>query len=401
MAQAPAQIETGPSPQLLYLQETFRKYYWSTEAKDAINVPSIDSREFGAGFEKKIDFRHKAFPSLSEFHDFLARQGPLYVSYSTARYRYPAAKPMGKKIFLGADLVFDLDKTYESEPHPRSEHNPIICEYCLQRATNDALRFLEEFVFSDFGFSKKDVDVNFSGSKGYHIHIRNESVQHLTADARRQLCDYAAAYEITAFNEDGSGLLKKQPLPATTSTKIIGPSDKFGGWGKKALKWTTSFLQTATAQDLKEMGLRPKGIAELTEKKSWVIEKLSEGNWDVPAGFKDFWILCVNKAISQARVDTDKPVTFDLARLIRVPNTIHGSTGLAAKRTDNLTKFKPLEHAVVLKGDDVSVLPSLTGEVTVGGVTTEFLEGKESSVPFAAAVMLIAKGKARIGSGKG
>jgi DNA primase catalytic subunit len=35
---------------------------------------------------------------------------------------------MNKKGFLGADLVFDLDTSYEKEKH---EHNPILCPYCL------------------------------------------------------------------------------------------------------------------------------------------------------------------------------------------------------------------------------------------------------------------------------
>ena len=158
-----------------FVKDLLRRYYVGR----TVAVPALAQREFGFGFESKIDYRHKSFASENEFNEFLRREAPLYASYSTARYSLPAARPMNRKGSLGTDLVFDLDKTY-GEEHPDS-HNEVICGKCLGRSREDALRFYEEFLLSDFGFSKDDVSVNFSGNKGFHFHVRTEGVQKLSA----------------------------------------------------------------------------------------------------------------------------------------------------------------------------------------------------------------------------
>ena len=69
-----------------------------------------ERREFGfGGWEKKIEFRHMAFRSAEDLRMALVRDRPLYVSASSAYYEYPDARPMPRKHWLGADLVFDLD----------------------------------------------------------------------------------------------------------------------------------------------------------------------------------------------------------------------------------------------------------------------------------------------------
>jgi len=40
--------------------------------------------------------------------------------------------------------------------------------------------------------------------------------------------------------------------------------------------------------------------------------------------------------------DTDRMVTIDTSRLIRLPDTIHGGSGLVAKHVTDLDRFDPL-----------------------------------------------------------
>src|SRR3989338_1665701 len=106
------------------LSEYFRNHY----ARNLRAPPSLEQREFGFGFDKKIDFRHKAFASARDFGSFVEREAPLYMSFSAAYYRFPDAQPMEKKEFLGADLAFDLDAHYDHEGH-----NNLQCRHCFEK----------------------------------------------------------------------------------------------------------------------------------------------------------------------------------------------------------------------------------------------------------------------------
>jgi DNA primase small subunit len=382
-----------------FLQRAFANYYSTSPAIKMVSVPTIDSREFGAGFEKKIDFRHKSFVSLAEFLGFLARDGPLYVSYSTARYRYPAAKPMGKKECLGSDLAFDLDTNFSDRPHPTGGHNPIICAHCLNLARDEAARFLDEFLCGDFGFKRSEVSTNFSGSKGFHFHVRTQEVQQLSPDARKQLCDYAAAYEVAAIKDDNKGILREKR--DGTAQELWGPKSSDGGWGRKMLTQATNFIASAGDDELKKEGISSQKIrTQILAARQELLNKLAQGDWDylpgkyVAGGLKDFWIGFVNRAISRIRVQTDAPVTFDRARLIRVPDTLHGDTGLVAQTRQALDGFEPLKSAVAFTSGVGLVTPTVDGTLEIGGQTVEFKAGMEAELPLSAAVMLVAKRKA-------
>lgn len=388
MERTTSEKREAPSAEAAFIRGQFRAYYSQPANCQRIRIPVIDSREFGAGFEKKIDFRHKSFPTLADFHSFLVREAPFYVSSSTAHYRFPSAQPMQKKIFLGADLVFDLDRTYETEPHPGNAHSPIACEYCLARACEDGARFLEEFLCGDFGFKRDEVATNFSGSKGFHFHLRSQEVQQLSADARRQLCEYAAAYEVDAHK-----ILREGTVPGKRSILLHGPSQESGGWQKKVLERVVKIVRTADEPMLSALGLRGKKQALLLLQREEIAQKLLAGNWGVSEGFEEFWRPCVAQAISSLRVETDAPVSFDLSRLIRVPNTLHGDTGLVAIAVDRLETFRPLEHAVAFPAGSTSIIPSVSGAFVLGGRSHELTDGVKAELPLAAALLVLCRKK--------
>ncbi len=384
--------------QLKFVQSVLSKYYSLDKNRKRIFIPNIENREFGAGIEKKIDFRHRSFSSNFEFYEFLTRTAPLYVSYSTAIYRFPSANPMEKKERLATNLVFDLDNTYESENHLEETHNDIICQYCLKRATEDANRFVKEFVLDDFGFSRQDININFSGSKGYHIHIRNESVSQLSSDSRKQLCDYAAGFQIRPFDETGNGgILIKNYQSNKRSYTVNGPKEGDFGWKKKVLSWTIDFIEKSQDKDLKEMGItRPIKIKQFMEKKGEIIKAIKNGLWEYLDIDKNFFENCVQRAISNIRVETDKPVSFDLARLIRVPNSIHGTTGLVAIEVQDLEKFEPLKDAIAFEGKGCRIYTLESIKLKMNEREFVLEKFKEESVPDYLAVLLVLKGKARI-----
>ena len=92
---------------------------------------------------------------------------------------------MPRKNWLGADLVFDLD----AEGHSCGKFT---CQECLDKVKADAMKLIDEFLLPDFGFSKGEISVNFSGSRGYHVHVRSGSVMKLDREARREIADYVS-----------------------------------------------------------------------------------------------------------------------------------------------------------------------------------------------------------------
>ncbi len=221
----PFSLETREN---VFARQKFREHY-AGEGKTFVPPPSVGAREFGVGWEKKIDFRHKSFSGENELKDFLAREAPFYVSYSVARYSFPSARPMEKKNFLGADLVFDLDKPKQAPEH---EHAEILCPTCLEKTREDAVLFLEDFLLDDFGFDEKEVQINFSGSKGYHFHVRSGAVQKLSSNGRKELCDYAAALGVSA--EFDKGVFEKNSFGKRKDDfSLEGPASDSRGWKKK------------------------------------------------------------------------------------------------------------------------------------------------------------------------
>ncbi|MEK6924155.1 MAG: DNA primase small subunit domain-containing protein [Candidatus Micrarchaeota archaeon] len=376
--------------ELEFCKAAFASFYASPSSR-AIAVPDCASREFGVGFQDKIDYRHKAFASNDAFRDFLARDAPFYVSYSTARYRLPDAKPMPKKVFLGQDVVFDLDRQYPEE-HPAT-HSKVFCLKCLERAREDALRFLEEFLLSDYGFSRGEVACNFSGSKGFHFHVRSPAVQQLSPDARRQLCDYAMAFEVSSKT-----LLSRSAIEGKRVQHALrGPAAASRGWGAKVFREVFKFASNAGGEEFKEWGAQRKAARLFIENRQAALEKLSAGNWDFVAGLEDVWVKLIDSAVSRTRIELDKPVTFDKARLIRVPGSLHGDTGLCAKEIPlgELSSFRPDVDAVALRGAQ-EVVPGDSFNFEFNNVSFELQQGVAKELPLAVAVLLLRKGKASL-----
>lgn len=300
-----------------FITEHFKKYYEKTN----ITAPSIEKREFGFGNVKKIDFRHKSFSTNAELKNYLISNTPKFTSFSTAYYEFPWSTPMEKKEYHGADLIFDLDNVYPNDKHLEYPHQDFLCNYCTSKVARDTLQLIEEFLVPDFGLSVNELSVNFSGSKGFHVHIRNEKVRDLSHDARRAIADYITGKTLTVDSIfPRRGTAKSAPRN--------GPHVNFHGWGKR--------INQAAKQYAQEKG----------EEKLNALQNLcSQGNW---ATFKQRELdVILAAAVKTSAVEIDAPCTFDLHRLIRLPETLHGDAALIAKtiQVNQLSNFNPLTIA--------------------------------------------------------
>ncbi|VVB68143.1 DNA primase small subunit PriS [Candidatus Norongarragalina meridionalis] len=340
----------------------------------------VAKREFGFGWNSKIDQRHKSFPSPKELREFLRRESPLYASYSVAYYQIPDGRPMQRKGFLGAEIAFDIDKPRIGE----HGHNGIICPACLDAARTDALQLLEEYLLGDFGFSSHEVTANFSGSKGYHLHVDSEAVRQLGSDARREIVEYASEPRGELLVEEeilGDAREFYEEKKRGASKLLRGPDEKARGWGKK-------FHDEAVA------GLKASPLDD--EKKKLALENLRRGNYGAVKGTEKIWEAALAAAKAKHALVLDKQVTLDTARLIRMPETIHGGTGFVAKKCD-LKKFDPLRDALAFPEKNmVRVKPAKNAAFELMGKTFEVKEGVPVDMPEPAAMLLLLKGYATL-----
>jgi len=371
----------------LYVKRKIHEYYINHNIQAP---PEIKQREFGIGnLEKKIAFRHKSFKSESELNHYLKFESPFYISYSAAYYEFPENE-ISKKNWLGADLIFDFD----------AEMNFIELEK-LKKIWDEVLKLID-FLKDDFGFSMNDIIVNFSGSKGFHVKILNERVKKLGKEERREILDYVTAKDLLdvkkskffEYKEIGSGVEITDGKRKGSETKteiLIGPKIDDVGWGKR--------IANAAIEILKEDENNKRLGEERRKKIKEIIEDIKNGNYDKFRGYltDERMKNKIKKYAVNLTADTDLQVTHDISRLIRLENTLHGGTGLVAKKIDNVENFNAeidFEKFVAFAPQDVKIF--LKDDMNFWLINDFKLKKGDNKIPEYAAIYLMLKAKAEI-----
>lgn len=396
-----------------FLRERFGRFYASQTVHEP---PLLERREFGLGvFGKKISQRHLAFRSYAELNDFLRHEIPFFVSYSAAYYQDPAARPMEAKHWQGADLVFEFDaddlKTDCKRAHDSwqcaqckssGKGNPEACTNCgsavkvqewvcplclgsVHGQVDELLKLLE----NDLGFSE-GIAINFSGSKGFHVHVRSALAKQLSPEARVEVLDFLT----------GQGLDLEQLGFAQRNKSLYGvPLEKAKGWQKRILQGLLQLVEKGDSSALAVAGNVSVRTAEkVLEKKETVAENIRRGFF--PTGFSskplDFWRQVLLFVANDLKLDIDRQTSLDKFKIVRLPQTLHGSTGLLAKNVpfSEWPGFLPLQESVVLGTAPVMVIAQTVPRFFLkdqwfGPFTSETVE-----LPEFAAVFLLARGAA-------
>lgn len=342
--------------ELNFLKGEIRKYY---EKKYTDYPYLIEQREWGFGFEKKIDFRHRRFENNEMLKKYLINNAPLYVSYSVARYVAPEGKPMENKIIKGSDLVFDID-IHGCPNHP----DKFVCDECLGKAKGEVIKLKENFLEPDFGINSKDISINFSGNRGYHVHVNSEEYKDLDKNARKEVIDY-----LKGIDFDLGTFIKKHPTFESPAW--------FGKVARNMYNKVEEKKVRTTKRDeyLSEMS---NGIWENVVNSTWFYRELEE-------------------SVKEIGCNVDEQVTTDIHRLIRLPNSIHGESMLLAKSVRDLDKFDPLKDTVVLNKEEIKIeIVEEIPEIRLGNETFEKSNNKKACVPKYYAAYLIGKGVARL-----
>lgn len=390
----------------MFLQKKFREYY----KKANIELPKrFGRREFGfMFFDNEFVQRHISFKAKDDFKKFLIEKVPSHIYYSSAYYEKPEEK-MSEKNWLGADLIFDLDADHLKGVKELSY------EQQLQKVKEETIKLFKDFLLDDFGFKEENVKVVFSGGRGYHLHVFDERVFQLTSQERREIIDY-----IQGIGLDFDKIFQKIPINKMDGKygKIIyarkmPPKDSIG-WKKKIGNGIINFiieLESKNEEEIIKILMKHKGVGEKIgkeiynalfdgEKGKRGIDKIKEEREiDV---FKDekalnlFLEIIKEKVAVEVSGESDEPVTSDTKRLIRLPYSLHGKTGLLVKilEYDELKEFNPLKDAIVFSDFPIKINIKKPIKITM----KESFDLKEgiTEVPEYLAVFLIARNFAEV-----
>jgi len=405
-----------------FIRHKFAEYY-RMQAHNIQPPSAIERREFGfILFKERMMMRHKSFRNPIDLQQYLVITAPSDTYYSAAYYDRPE-ESMENKGWIGADLIFDIDADH-IETNCKIEHDlwvcqscgtlgkghqpalcpkcgaqkfeerSWLCETCLEAAKTETLKLID-ILQSDFGFSDNDISICFSGHRGYHAHIESQAVRTFDQLARKEIVDYVMG---TGLNPRLHGLdergLKKHQI-------VIGPDLYDPGWRGRIARGVYDFLVNIASEQFENAhDLRKPVVDTLIEHKDLILEAWRRrAPWDAVKGLGiKTWEKVVARAITRQAVNIDTVVTTDTHRLIRLPKTLHGKTGLKATEISvkQLESFDPLSEAVAFKTGMLTVNVVEAHQFRIGNEVYGPYKEQILELPTAAAILLLCKKVAHI-----
>jgi len=395
-----------------FLRSRFREYYLEASLE---MPPSMERREWGFilfdDMPKFVMRRHKAFSTRSELVDYIRTQVPAHVYHSAAIYERPGAPTMREKGWLGADLIFDLDADHLRNA-PSSYHEML--DFVKAETTK-----LLEFLTGDFGFGAEEIQVVFSGGRGYHIHVRDPRVTDLGSGERREIVDYLTGRGLEVGRFISAGTAEGDFGIETADVIRCSPAGS-PGWGKRVNRSMVAFVDQIRSMEEGEavkvlssidgVGRRNASKFRQSLMRDDVLERIRAGeSLDLFKGSSQVWKPIIEGYLEEVGVhlgfsrdlesgETDEPVTTDVKRLIRFPLSLHGGTGLRVTplTISGLASFDPLRDAVVFGDRPVEVCLRGPYAIEMKGESFDLEEGP-TVLPQYAAVFLAARKVAELG----
>ncbi len=361
-----------------FLKKHFQEYYKNNFVD---SVPEIEKREFGFGvMGRKIADRHVAFNNANEMNSFLREKIPLFLSYSNACYKYPGRRPMSNKELEKADIIYEFDADDLCQIDEVNGKQWFFEEH-IEATKKEVFRLLD-FLENDFNFTE-GISINFSGKAGFHIHLRNKEIQLLNKKSRIELVDYLTGYGIY-FDNLGFELEKKLSLPRGK-----------GLWGKRIVTSLKELFET-DAKEISKITNMPTQTRKLLKSKKDLLEAIDRGFLISvgPRKDKEFWMNIMNYVVQNEKSPIDRQTSIDMHKIIRVPETLHGDTGMKAQiiNIDDLKEYSPFTEAIVFGDDLVRVFVKEAPEFYLKGEKFGPYKEEEVEVPLFCAIFLIGKG---------
>ncbi|MGC8561863.1 MAG: DNA primase small subunit domain-containing protein [Thermoplasmata archaeon] len=335
------------------VQDLFKKYYATV---DSFDIRRISNRELAfTAFGKQGMVRHTSFPDMRALVDYVRNNTPMHFYYSSAYYQNPEAS-MDNKRWTGADLVFDIDGDHieGAEKMGYSE---------MLTAVKEELKKLLVLLTDDLSVDGKNLEIVFSGSRGYHVHVYS-IFEGLESQERREIVDYI------------SGRCISSGFKSTTKTR----------WDERINQVKEFLMEILDSQDRKWRQKIEKATGETTG---------SLGKREIKKGDyidRNARLIAVKRFSSRI----DEPVTIDIHRLIRTPGSLHGKSGLMVKviPSEKLEAFNPLTDAIPQTfQDSYEIVVTKKFSIEFNDEKRELQEGKYE-LPAYSALFAVLKGSA-------
>ncbi len=370
----------------LRLKRFFHNYYSNWSGRD---VDLISEREIGFIPFFGTMIRHRAVDNLKGLERFVYKNTPRHIYYSSAYYRKPEEKVMKEKEWKGAELIFDLDADH-LEGAAKMTYAEILAE--VKKHTE---RLIFKFLMDDLGYGETDLKLLFSGGRGYHVHVVEDGVYPMNSDARREIANYIRGEGLSTFD------LRRSMQDTRT---------RLSGWKKTLDSKICNFYSDVLSDEEKQetlhrifgnantLGAYLKGLRKATE----LPENLKKQEVFSIPGHVKYRIMDKNdekviaylleKVKREFQCEIDEPVTTDVHRLIRLPHSLHGKTGLMVKpiKIDELKAFDPLVDAVVPSFSQETARINVLRDYRMdfGGESYNLSQG-ETEVPASFAVFMV------------
>lgn len=385
--------EESVQQSLEFLKRSFQDYY----ASNRIELPDrFGRREFAfLLFGGKGMIRHLGFNRREQIWDFLEDRAPMHAYYSSAYYQHPDAAKMQEKLWMGAELIFDLD----SDHLPNAENMGYV--ESLVEVKKEFVKLIHEFLLGDFGFQEKHMELYFSGGRGYHCHVKDPTILDLDSNERREIVDYITGRDLQdslIFHEQATSRRSYGSYSFAAGKTLKMPTPDQDGWRGRISRGIIDLVNEIKKSEdpekkLMEYGVKPQDaqrlVLDLSEER---VNRIKDGLLDQSKTIRKFFL---NSALRKTAVtlsagETDEPVTCDVKRLIRLPSSLHGKTGLKVVRieVDELKEFDPLRDAVVLPDDPVEIVVHREVSVNMNDEAFHLEEGQQKAPTYLAVFLL-------------
>lgn len=405
------------------VKRLFKEYY--SKNLNKIFIPkSFANREFAfQPFTKQGMIRHLGFDKPEDLYNFLLENIPRHSYYSTAIYVLPSARDMDEKGWLGAELVFDIDADHINTPcklehdswkclncgyqgkGPAPDKCPKcgsknikgftwVCEKCIEAARNEIIKLIEGFLIPDLGFKPSDMLIAFSGHRGFHLHVLCDECLKLSSSERREIVDYVK----------GLGLSLETILPPYKRRgEVAGIDLGEKGWRGKIAK--KLFEKVSSLDESLEEIVGRRAFRKLLENSDKIIKEMTAETpkWTLlyrSLGSKGLLLLLTQKIIDEIKCSVDEKVTIDTHRLIRLPGSLHGKTGLPVmvlRGISDLERFELSDRLSPFKGEaTIRLIEDLSRSLTIFSVAVGGKAGTKYKVSLPVALYLACRELAEI-----
>jgi len=350
-----------------FLKGKFQEYYRNA---DITLPPRFTAREWGfLSWEGGIMNRHQKFRSVNEVKKYLIKAAPAHSYHSVAYYKDPGKNTMIDKEWMGADLIFDLDADHLPEME-EVKKGKIPFSKLMDYIREQTYRLVVDVLLGDFGLNENDLLITFSGGRGYHVHVRTPEVLTLPSGARREIADYLTGkgLDLNKILID-AGYTKEYPIRGKgVERKNIGveklPKKESKGWQGIITRYIHQTLDNLRKLDKEERknNMEKLGLKNITFNSKNTNEEIFN---KMPKAPKK---RLVRIALKETAIHPDEPVTGDIHRLIRLPGSLHGGSGLKVAVMDStkLETFDPMKEATAF-GDDLVKVRSIVNHPVIMG----------------------------------